>query len=109
MREMSSDDYQILIPPSFLALYVPPGKIKPTAPRDEIASRYGWCEDLAQTLTETAGATQFKLGLAEADVLERIGRGLRGGEAGVSAAEATWVLRRLAELLGWDDPGPDGA
>jgi hypothetical protein len=38
-------------------------------------------------------------------VLERVHRGLLGGAAGVSAAEAQWVIRRLAELLQW--PAPD--
>ena len=35
-----SDDYQILIPPSFMALFVEPGKHKPNAPRTHIAQRY---------------------------------------------------------------------
>jgi hypothetical protein len=104
-----TDDYQIEIPPSFIALFVPPGRIKPTASRDHIAARYGFCEDLATMLTETAKAMEFRLGIGEREVLERVERGLRVEEAGVEAAEGRWVLRRLAELLGWPDPGPEGA
>jgi len=43
-----TDENQFHIPPSFIALYVPPGRIKPTAGRDEIAQRYEFCEDLAR-------------------------------------------------------------
>jgi hypothetical protein len=102
-----SDDFQIEIPPSFLALFVPPGRIKPTASREHIAARYGFCEDLATMLTETAKAMEFRLGISPEDVLERVGRGLLADGSNVEANEATWVLRRLAELLGWPDPGPD--
>jgi hypothetical protein len=102
---MSDDEYQIEVPPSFVALFVPQGRIKPTAPWREIRERYEYCEDLAQMLTETAGTKLWQLGVAESDVLERIGQGLRGGQAGVNEAEAQWVLRRLAELLGWNANG----
>jgi len=106
-QQTVSDDYQIAIPPSFIALFVPAGRTRPVASREEIATRYGFCEDLAQLLTETAASLQFQLGVTEADVLVRVGSGLRGEAAAVSAPESTWVLRRLAELLGWPDPGPD--
>ena len=43
-----SEDNQIIIPPSFIALFVPPGRIKPTEPREVIAERYELCEDLAR-------------------------------------------------------------
>jgi hypothetical protein len=101
---MSDDESQIEVPPSFIALFVPEGRIKPTAPLREIRERYEYCEDLANMLTETASTQLWQLGITESDVLERIGRGLQGGEAGpagVSEREAQWVLRRLAELLGW--------
>lgn len=106
-----SEDSQIVVPPSFVALFVPPGRIKPTAPREHIAERYELCEDLAQMLTEQARTKLFELGVAERDVLERIDRGLRDDGAGatlVDAAEATWVVRRLAELLDWP-PLPEHA
>ncbi|MBX3625692.1 MAG: ATPase with chaperone activity [Rhizobacter sp.] len=101
---MSDDEYQIEIPPSFIALFVPEGRIKPTASFREIRERYEYCEDLANMLTETASTQLWQLGVAESDVLERIGQGLQGGQAGVDEAEAQWVLRRLAELLGWSVP-----
>lgn len=99
-----SDDNQIEIPPSFIALFVPPGRIKPNAPREVIQERYEYCEDLASMLTETAQTKLFELGVDESDVLERIHGGLASGQAGVDAAEAVWVTRRLAELLGWGCP-----
>lgn len=101
-----SEDSQIVVPPSFVALFVPPGRIKPTAGRDEIASRYELCEDLAQMLTEQATTKRWDLGVTETDVLERFERGLRADGGVVNLAEARWVVRRLAELLGWPDPGP---
>ena len=100
-----SDDNQIIVPPSFIALFVPPGRVKPTEPRELIAERYEFCEDMAQMLVEQAQAQRFALGADESDVLERIGRGLAESAALFSAAEARWVLRRLAELLEWRAPG----
>jgi hypothetical protein len=99
-----SDDNQIVIPPSFIALFVPPGRSRPNAGHAEISARYEFCEDLANLLTETASLTLWQLGITEADVLQRVQRGLLTPESGVSAAEAQWVLQRLAELLGWAAP-----
>ncbi len=99
-----SEDSQIVVPRSFIELYLPPGRIKPTAPRDEIAARYEFCEDLASMLTEHAKLKQWELGITEADVLERIHRGLMVDDAPVSPVEAVWVIRRLAELLDWGPP-----
>lgn len=99
-----SDDNQIEVPPSFIALFVEPGRIKPNAPRAEIQQRYEFCEDLASMLTETAQSRLWELGITEDDVLARIHGGLLAGEVGVNEAEAQWVLRRLAELLGWESP-----
>lgn len=99
-----SDDNQIEVPPSFIALFVEPGRIKPNAPRAEIQQRYEFCEDLASMLTETAQSRLWELGITEGDVLERIHQGLLAGPVGVNAAEARWVTRRLAELLGWESP-----
>lgn len=97
-----SDDNQILIPDSFVQLYLPPGRLKPTASREVIAERYELCEDMAQMLTETARTTSAALGITESDVLERIDRGLRSGNMALGADESRWVLQRLAELLDWD-------
>lgn len=101
---MSDDENQIEVPASFVALFVPPGRIKPTATRSHIQQRYEYCEDLANLLTETAQSRLFELGITEGDVLERIHGGLLAGEAGVDEVEAEWVTRRLAELLGWEGP-----
>jgi hypothetical protein len=96
-----SEESQILVPRSFIELYLPPGRIKPTAPRDEIAARYEFCEDLASMLTEHARLKLWELGITEGDVLERMHRGLLVPDAPVSPAEARWVVRRLADLLDW--------
>lgn len=100
-----SDEYQIEVPASFMALYVLPGRQKPSLPRDELSARYELCEDMAQLLTETARNMEFSLGLAESDVLTRCLQGLRVAPAVVSETESVWVVRRLAELLGWSDEG----
>ncbi len=96
---MSDDDSQIIVPPSFLALYTHGMKL--TAPRTEVTARYELCEDLATLLTEQAKAMQFQLGIAESDVLERVLAGLREPDSVVSPDEAQWVVVRLAELLDW--------
>lgn len=104
-----SDSSQIVVPPSFVALFVPPGRIKPTASREHITARHEFCEDLATMLVDTAQTLLWQLSITEADVLERMQRGLLSGERVVDDAEAQWVLRRLAELLGWPplaDPEP---
>lgn len=102
---LMAEDNQILIPPSFIALFVEPGRTRPHAPREHIAERYEFCEDLAHLLTEQAGNKLWQLGITESDVLQRVAQGLAGDAAGVDEAEARWVLRRLAELMGWADPG----
>ena len=95
------DDNQIAIPRSFIELFIPPGRTRPTASREHIAQRYDLCEDLAQMLTEPARARLLELGIAEGDVLERMHAGIRAGLV-VDAPEARWVVRRLAELLEWE-------
>lgn len=99
-----SEENQFIIPPSFIELFVEPGRVKPRESREHIALRYEFCEDLAQMLSETARDKLWQLQIAEADVLERVHRGLLSGEVGVDEAEARWVIRRVAEVLGWDDP-----
>ena len=95
---------QIHIPPSFVALYLPPGKLKPSLAFDELAQRYELCEDMASLLTERAQEMLHGLGITEDDVLQRCLQGLQAEPAVVSAAEAFWVVCRLAELLGWGLP-----
>ena len=100
-----SDESQIVVPRSFFEVFVPPGKVKPSETREVIAARYELCEDLAQMLTDTAQSRLFELGVAEQDVLERMHQGLLADAALVTADEARWVIRRLAELLGWPPLG----
>jgi len=100
---------QILVPEAFLDLYRSPGRARLALPRDEIAARHEFCEDLARAMTEHARAMLFGAHLAEDEVLRRCHAGLRAEGAGVSSAEAEWVVRRLAELLDWPQPLlPDG-
>lgn len=96
-----TEEFQIHIPPSFIALYVPPGKIKPTLGLRDMAARYELCEDLANLLTEQAANMQFTLGITEELVLQQCELGLLAEPVVVSPVEARWVVCRLAELLNW--------
>ena len=96
-----TDEFQIDIPSSFMALYVPPGKIKPSLGQRDLAGRYELCEDLANLLTEKAANLQFTLGIAEDLVLLQCESGLLTDPAVVTPLEARWVVCRLAELLQW--------
>jgi len=97
-----SDDNQIIIPPSFIAIFVEPGRIKPSASKEHIHERYDLCEDMANLLTEQASNKLWELGITESDVLLRIGNGLAETDIGLSQPEADWVVKRLAEILGWE-------
>lgn len=99
-----ADENQILIPPSFEALYRD-ARGRLTLPRPEFRARYELCEDMAQMLVDRAQAWHFDQGLAEDIVLQRTEAGLAADGTGFSAAEAAWVATRLAELLGWPHPG----
>lgn len=113
-NRMMSEDSQIVVPASFVALYLTPDRSRPTARRADIAERHEFCEDLAQMLTEEARLKLWELGVTEADVLARVHLGLLAHGAPLSQAEAGWVVCRLAELLGWEMPlprsghGPEG-
>lgn len=99
-----SEENQIEIPQSFVALFMEPGRSKPAATRFFIAERYELCEDMANLLTQTAQEMLHALGIAESDVLQRCYQGLLAGEALFNPAEALWVVRRLAELSQWPQP-----
>ncbi len=118
-----SDDDQTEVPPSFIALHADPrGRLRIT--RADLRQRYEWCEDMAQMLVERAQRVHHDIGVPQDEVIARIGAGLSDPASDVDAAESTWVLHRLAELLGWDweevapkphaaseadpDPGPTG-
>jgi hypothetical protein len=103
-----SDEAYLPLPESFARLYRAPGG-QPFAPRftlpaRQVHERHEFCEDLAQMLVDTARDKLFELGVAEEHVLERIALGLLADGAPVDAAEARWVVTRLAELLGWPAP-----
>lgn len=98
-----TDEYQIEIPPSFYALHTD-GRHRLTSPMAQVRERYETCEDLAQMLVDQADTKLFELGVAQEDVLLRFYAGLANPASMVSAAEAEWVTRRLAELLGWACP-----
>ena len=94
------EDNQTLVPDSFIALYRD-ARQRLTATRETIAQRYELCEDLANLLTEHASTIHFRDGVDEAEVLRRCHRGLLVAPSSVEPAEAEWVVRRTAELLGW--------
>ena len=108
------DHNQLEIPDSFMALHVVAGRLTPGLTRAHLTARYELCEDLAQHLQEYARAQHHDHGLPEQEVLRRCHQGLLAGPAGVSPAEAAWVVRRLAELADWASPAlaeasPDAA
>lgn len=98
------DSNQIHLPPSFLALFTPPGGYRLREPIAHVRERYELCEDLAQMLTEQASSKLFELGVTEQDVLEKMLEGLMDPQSPVPPPEARWVVQRLAELLGWEFP-----
>jgi hypothetical protein len=100
------DSNQIEVPPSFLALFASPSGQRLLEPMATVRRRYELCEDLAQMLTEQASTALLKSGGTEAEVLQKMHEALATGESPVQPAEAAWVVRRLAELLGWK-PLPD--
>ena len=96
-----SDDNQTVLPASFIALFIEPGRHKPSATREHMSARHEFCEDLASMLTEQAQTKLWELGVTEHDVLQRMLQGLRASPAVVDDREAVWVVTRLAELLNW--------
>lgn len=98
-----SDDNQIFIPPSFFAVYSD-ARQRLSAPIGVVRERYEVCEDLANHLVAHAQIQHHTEVPVEREILRRIHAGLRTPEAGVSGAEADWIVQRLAELLGWPAP-----
>lgn len=98
-----SEDSQIVVPQSFVDLFVPAGRLKPSAPREEIAARHEVCDDLAHALTDHAATLLWRHGVTEQDVIDRILAGLLSADSGLQNEEAMWVARRLVELLEWRD------
>ena len=104
MIAFMSDYNQILIPLSFIALYLDPGRSRPNAPREQVAGRYELCEDMASLLTEHAQTMVFEQGAGESQVLLRCRQSLVAEASAFSEPEADWIVSRLAELLGWALP-----
>jgi hypothetical protein len=103
-----SDDNQIFIPPSFFAVYSDARK-RLLEPIGVVRERYEICEDLANHLVGHAQIQHHTEVPVESEILRRIHAGLAMPEAGVSSAEAGWIVQRLAELLGWPSLGPEEA
>lgn len=98
------EDQLTPLPESFLKLYQGlRGRL--LEPAAAVRARYELCEDLAQQVVPAAQALHHDDGLAEDDVLGRIGAALAQPEAGLRDGEAVWVVTRLAELLRWAAPG----
>jgi hypothetical protein len=100
-----SDENQILIPPSFFAVYTD-ARQRLSEPIGVVRERYEICEDLASHLVGHAQIQHHTEVPVESEILRRIHAGLTTPESGVSAAEAGWIVQRLAELLGWQGPEP---
>jgi len=97
------DDNQVLVPPSFIAVHSDArGRLR--EPAGVVRQRYELCEDLACHLVEQAQTLYHVQAPSEAEILQRIHAGLRSQDAGITAAEAAWVVLRLAELLQWPCP-----
>ncbi|SEB12512.1 hypothetical protein [Variovorax sp. YR216] len=101
-----SDDYQIEIPPSFFALFTD-RRQRLYEPIAVVRERYEVCEDLANHLVQQALTLHHVEVPSEVEILGKIHAGLAATGSSFSPAEAQWVTRRLAELLGWGDPSFD--
>lgn len=98
-----SEGNQLTVAPSFAALYADRGGRLRT-PIAEVLARYELCEDLASHLVEQAQILYHREAPSEAGVLLGMHAGLRADESLLNAAEAGWVVQRLAELLEWQCP-----
>jgi len=98
-----SDENQVVVPPSFLALFSSP-QARLLEPMIRVRQRYELCEDLAQHLSEQARAVHQDIGLEQLQVLRRMHQGLAAEPSTLSGEEAVWVTCRLAELAGWAVP-----
>jgi len=99
-----SIDNQIEIPQSVMAMYVTPGRSRPSATQAVILARYEQCEDMACMLTEHAQTLAFKENFTEQEVLLLCRQGLLADASDFTENESVWVIFRLAELLGWTPP-----
>lgn len=98
-----SEGNQLTVAPSFAALHADrSGRVR--TPLAEVLARYEFCEDLASHLVEQAQILYHSEAPSEAGVLLGMHAALRADASLLSAAEAGWVVQRLAELLEWKCP-----
>lgn len=93
------DQRQIVLPASFIGLYTPAGKLRPTVPRAWLEDRHDLCEDFARLLADQVKEKVWTMGITEADALARVAQALQHPPLDLNEAEAGWVLTRLSELL----------
>lgn len=94
-----SDESQVYLPESFVALFQTAGRLQPGVTRAYIAQRCEWCEDMAQLLVDPAREHMARLGITEEDVVHSLRPGLYDPATQLSEPEAHWVAIRLLELL----------
>jgi len=103
------DHNQTLVPESFLAIHSRNGRALGSRAGSE--ARYGLCEDVALHAAAFLAA-RHQEGDDTSAALRRCHEGLRADPQAFAAAEAAWVVRRVAELQEWDVPAwlsdPDG-
>ncbi len=95
------DHNQTLVPDSFMALHSAHGR--PLLSRQVTEARFEICEDLALH-TAAFLASRHHEGDDSDEALRRCRTGLATEPAVVSAAEADWVIERVAELQEWPRP-----
>ena len=95
------DHNQTLVPDSFLAVHSANGR--PLLDRHDTEARHEICEDLALH-TAAFLASRHQEGDDSDEALRRCMDGLTTEPTVVSAAEAAWVVERVAELQDWPRP-----
>jgi hypothetical protein len=94
-----SDNRQISVPASFIALYVTPGAMQHHPNRAWLEQRHDLCEDLVQLLCEQIRDKVWQLGITQSDAIDRIERSLPTLSIELSNPEIVWVLHRIREVL----------
>lgn len=98
-----ADANQLYLPPSFVACHAD-ARGRLTRTLATVRARYELCEDMAQALVEQVQRLHVDGGDEQFTALQRVRNGLHDPAAGMEAAEADWVVQRLAELLEWRCP-----
>jgi len=99
------DHNQTFVADSFMALFIRNGRL--TATRDEIERRYEFFEDLALHVASMSAMVAVVDKFEQMDALNRCRMGLLVAPSQVAEVEASWIVRRVAELLDWSwiEPG----